>query len=81
MYICLDGEGGHSALSSLGEDGSFRLVSFEYGEEGALAGQYRAHLDSYANAPALPPKYRDSRTSGLEIDIASDWNHLDIDLR
>jgi hypothetical protein len=80
MYICIDMNGSHSALGALHEDGSFRLVNFQYGRDGVFAGRYRAHLDPYLNAPPLPNKYGNSRTSGLEIDVAPDWNHVDIEL-
>ena len=81
MYICLDSNGAHAALGSLGDDGSFRLLNAQYFEEVRPPGRYRAHLNGYVNAPKLPAKYGDSGTSGLEIDVASDWNHVDIDLR
>ena len=80
-YICLDTKSGHAALGSLGDDGSFRLVSFQYNEPGAFAGRYHAHLSPYSTNTAFPAKYRDAQTSGLEIDVASDWNYLSIDLR
>ncbi len=78
MYICFDSDEGHSALGTLGNDGSFRLIS--YGEDGACPGRYRAHLYPFVNAPVVPARYKDSQTSGLEIDVASDWNYLNIDL-
>ena len=80
MYICIDVDGEHSSFSALRNDGSFSLMNFLYNEDGALAGRYRAHLGSYDNAPALPARYEDSRTSGLVVDVASDWTYLDIDL-
>jgi hypothetical protein len=79
MCICLDTDGGHSALGSLRDDGSFRLVNL-HGHDGAEPGRYRAHLYPYQNAPTFPAKYQDPRTSGLEIDVASDWSYLNIDL-
>ena len=52
-----------------------------WGNTGAIPGRYHAHLYTEPHGPSLPAKYADSRTSGLEIDIASDWNDLNIDLR
>ncbi len=80
-YICFDSDGGHSALSALQDDGSFQLVNFQYNKPGAFPGQYHAHLGPHTNAPVVPAKYRDSRTSGVVIDVASDWSYLIIELR
>jgi hypothetical protein len=81
VTICLDSAGGvHSAFGSLGSDGSFRLLSMNEGCAGASPGRYHAHLYSHRQATKLPEKYRDPQTSGLEIEIDSDWSDLHIDL-
>jgi hypothetical protein len=81
MFICLDTEGSHSAQGSLRADGSFQLVNFQHYKLGTFPGRYHAHLTSLTDAPVVPAKYQDSRTSGLEVDVASDWNYLEIDLQ
>ena len=80
MYICLDLGQAHSALGLLQPDGSFRIVHVNSGRPGALPGQYHAHISSPLNGPSLPARYQDSRTSGLEIDVESDWSYFNIDL-
>ncbi|MGP0063139.1 MAG: hypothetical protein ACLQGP_05980 [Isosphaeraceae bacterium] len=81
MTLCLDSSPGvHYAYASLGRDGSFRLINMTGNDIGAAPGRYYAHLYSHPHGPSLPTRYRDSRTSGLEIDVASDWNELNIDL-
>jgi hypothetical protein len=81
VTICLDSPGGvHSAFGPLGSDGSFRLLSMSEGCAGASPGRYHAHLYSTSRASSLPDKYRNPGTSGLEIEIDSDWSDLHIDL-
>jgi hypothetical protein len=81
VTICLDSEGGiHSAFGTLGSDGSFRLLNMNANCTGASPGRYHAHLYSASQASNLPDKYRNPKTSGLEIEIDSDWSDLHIDL-
>jgi hypothetical protein len=81
VILCLDTEGGvHSAFGSLEADGSFRLLNMEGGRTGANPGRYHAHFFSLSQAAKLPEKYRDPKTSGLEIEIDSDWSDLHIEL-
>ncbi len=81
VIICLDTEGGvHAAFGSVGPDGSFRLLNMDGGYAGANPGRYHAHLYSTSQASNLPEKYRKSETSGLDIDIDSDWSDLHIEL-
>jgi hypothetical protein len=78
--ICLDSESGNlSAIGTLGSDGSFRLLSIN-GRVGAFPGLYHGYLCSSRGGPSLPAKFCDPRTSGLEIEIASGWSNLTIDL-
>jgi hypothetical protein len=78
--ICLDPKSGnHSASGTLGSDGSFQLMSIN-GRLGAVPGLYHAFLCSPVGGPSLPAKFCDPSTSGLEIEIASGWNDLNIDL-
>jgi hypothetical protein len=83
MFICIDSEDGcHSALCTLKNDGTFQLFNYQYDQHGALPGRYHAHLlVSRGTHSPIPARYADSRTSGLEIDVASDWNYLDIQLQ
>jgi hypothetical protein len=81
MTLCLDSPAGvHCAYASLRPDGSFRLINMDGFGMGALPGRYHAHLYTHPHGPSLPARYRDSKTSGLEIEVASDWNELNIDL-
>jgi len=81
VIICLDLEGGvHSAFGSLGADGSFRLLNMNEGCAGASPGRYHAHLYGTSESSSLPEKYGSPKTSGLEIEIGSDWSDLHIDL-
>jgi hypothetical protein len=82
MILCLDSASGvHCAFGSLRADGSFRLINVIGNYTGAVPGRYHAHLYTRPDGPSLPAKYADSSTSGLEIEIASDWNELTIDLQ
>jgi hypothetical protein len=76
--ICLE-SGNQTAIGTLESDGSFRLMCIN-GRVGAFPGLYHAYLCSPLGGPSLPAKFRDPRTSGLEIEIASDWTELNIDL-
>ncbi len=81
MTLCLDSTPGiHCAYASLRPDGSFRLVSMTGNNVGAAPGRYHAHLYTHPHGPSLPTRFRDPRTSGLEIKVASDWNKFDINL-
>ena len=71
--------GNHTAVSKLGSDGSFRLLSMK-GRAGAVPGLYHAYLYSRKGGTSVPAKFSDPRTSGVEIEIASGWNDLNIDL-
>jgi hypothetical protein len=80
LIVCLDSGDSHAASGAVGPDGSFRLSTLARPTNGAPPGKYRAHLINYRAGRLLPAKYGDPRTSGLEIEIASDWNHVNIDL-
>jgi hypothetical protein len=79
--ICLDMNGQHSAYALLQADGSFRVISMTWIDDGALPGRYRAHLYTHLHGPKFPSKYRDTQTSGIELDVAPGWNHFLIDLQ
>jgi hypothetical protein len=79
--ICLQSENGNqSAVGKLGSDGTFRLRNMKDGRAGAVPGVYHAFLAPRKESTSLPAKFRDPRTSGLEIEIASGWSDLNIDL-
>jgi hypothetical protein len=80
MTICLDLGGVHSAFSALSSDGSFRLLSMNEGCAGAYRGRYNAHLYTHQHGPSLPAKFGNPKTSGVEIEIDTDWSDLNIDL-
>jgi hypothetical protein len=79
-YICLSSDNGAMpAVGKLGSDGSFRLQT-DTDRLGALPGLYHAFLSVRKGGTALPSKFCDPRTSGLAVEIASDWCDLNIDL-
>ena len=80
MFICLDSGGVHTAYGMLGDDGSFRLRTVRWFDGGAEPGRYHAHLYTHANGAEIPAKYRNPETSGIVIDVDSDWNEFHIDL-
>jgi hypothetical protein len=81
MTLCLDSvPGNHCAFATLQADGSFRLLNMDEGDSGVVPGRYRAHLYTNPHGSTLPARYSDPRTSGLEIEVPSDWSELNIDL-
>ncbi len=80
MTICLDSGGVHSAYGALANDGTFRLRNMRWFDGGAEPGRYHAHLYTHAGGAEIPPRYCDPQTSGIVIDIDSDWHELRIDL-
>src|SRR5947209_6282686 len=78
--ICLDADGQHSASALLQPDGSFRVVSMTWIDEGAAPGRYHAHLYTREGGPKFPSRYGDPRTSGIQLNVAPGWNHFQIDL-
>ena len=43
-------------------------------------GRYHVFLYGRKGSTAVPEKFRDPRTSGVEMEIASGWNDFNIDL-
>jgi hypothetical protein len=80
MTLCLDMGGAHCAYGQLHEDGSFRLSNMRWFDGGAEPGRYHAHLYTHAGGASIPTPYLNPATSGIVIDIASDWNELSINL-
>ena len=80
MIICLDSGDLHCAFGALEADGTFQLNNMRWIEGGAEPGRYRAHLYTRAGGPEIPAKYGDPKTSGILIDVASDWNDFFIEL-
>ena len=82
MTICLDTKGGaHTAYAPLRADGSFYLINMTRGYPGALPGRYLCPpLHSCPWADNYLSKYRDSAASGIEVEVAPDWNDFHIDL-
>jgi hypothetical protein len=81
MTLCLDAHGQHSAYALLRDDGTFRLISMTWTEDGARPGHYHAHLYTHKDGPRMPSKYADPATSGIELEIVSGWNDFQIDLQ
>ncbi len=79
VMICFD-SGDHAAQGWLGADGSFSLHSHGRGE-GVAPGKYRVHIFPNPGGWSLPAKYRDPGTSGLDVEVAPDWNDYSFDLR
>jgi hypothetical protein len=80
MIICLDSGDVHGPFGLLRGDGSFQLSTIRWIDCGAEPGRYHAHLYSPAGGPEVPARYRDPKTAGIVIDVASDWNDFRIDL-
>ena len=78
--ICLDADGQHSASALLQSDGTFRVFRMTGIAERPSPGRYQAHLYTHADGPKFHSKYRDPRTSGIELEVAPGWNHFHIDL-
>lgn len=81
VFLCLDEGNIHTAYSWLRHDGTFRLSNMRWFEGGAAPGRYHAHLYTFEGGPAIPERYRDPKTSGIVMDVSSDWNDFQIDLR
>ncbi len=54
MSICLDTDGGHSALGCLNDDGTFRLINYLHGEDGTSRADI-AHTCISARTPRTSP--------------------------
>lgn len=80
ITLCLDSDGRHAAYGTMNADGTFRLSSMTWIDEGALPGHYRGHLYTHQGGPVVAQKYRDVNTSGIDVDVASGWNDFRIDL-
>ena len=80
MTICLDVDGDHMAYGALDHDGTFHLSNMRWIDDGAVPGRYHAHLYTHSLGAEIPSKYLNPKTSGIVIDIASDWNDFHIDL-
>jgi hypothetical protein len=78
VFICFDSDD-HRAYGWSGADGTFRLLS-AWGD-GVPPGKYRVHLFSSPDGVSLPAKYQDAGTSGLDVEVAPDWNDYSFDLR
>jgi hypothetical protein len=78
VIICFDSDD-HRAQGWLGADGTFRLASC-WGD-GVPPGTYRVHIIPNPGDLSLPAKYQDAGTSGLDVEVASDWNDYSFDLR
>jgi hypothetical protein len=79
VLICFDSDD-HAAHDSVGADGSFQLATFGRGK-GVVPGKYRVHLFAAPGGPQLPSKYQVTSTSGLDVEVAPDWNDFSFDLR
>lgn len=82
VFICLDAGTGenHEGYGWVHADGTFRLGNMRWFEGGVEPGRYNVHLYTPAGGPVIPEKYRDPRTSGITLDVASGWNDFQIDL-
>jgi hypothetical protein len=78
--ICLDSGGTHCAFGWVGSDGTFQLSNMRSADGGAEPGRYHAHFFSPAGGRSIPSQYGDPKTSGIEINVANDWNDFRIDL-
>jgi hypothetical protein len=77
--ICFDSGGKHCAAGLLRPDGSFELKEYD-ARPGIVPAWYLVHFLPRKENVSFFSKYTDSKTSGLEVDVLPDWNHLAIDL-
>lgn len=78
--ICFDAEGGsHAGFCSVWPDGSYQLASVCLGE-GVPPGRYKVHIYPRSDAFGVPKQYQLPETSGIEVQVAPDWNELNLDL-
>lgn len=80
VCLCLDRGEEHCAFGWLQEDGKFLLSNMRWFDGGAEPGQYRVHMYTHEGGPPFPAMYRDTKTSGLVLDVGSGWNDFRIDL-
>src|SRR5262249_37732103 len=80
LTICLDSGGVHTAYAQVDQDGRFRLRNMRWFDGGAEPGRYHAHLYTHAGGAPIPQQYLHPESSGIVIDIDSDWNELSINL-
>ena len=79
--LCLDTKDGvHTAFAPLNSDGSFNLIHMNLGYPGVLPGRYYAHFYTHNQGPEIPVKYLDPAASGIEVEVAKDWNDVHIAL-
>jgi len=78
------GVGAIPCYGKIGTDGTFELETGT--DKGASAGKYKAYILLPANLPAnkknsVPKKFQSENTSGIEVEIVSGDNNLDIKLK
>lgn len=74
------GPGAFRCSGKIGSDGTFELETGT--EKGASAGKYKAYVALPANKnKSVPKKFQSDETSGIEVEIVSGDNDLDIKLK
>jgi len=74
------GGGAIPCIGKIGTDGTFELETGT--DKGASAGKYKAYVILPANKKnSLPKKFQSDDTSGIEVEVVSGDNNLDIKLK
>ena len=69
------------ASGSFGPDGVYRVMSWEP-DDGLVPGHYTVNVQpADANKSKIPVRFRDSGTSGLEVDVPLDKSVIEFDVR
>lgn len=77
--ICFDSDRSHCATCKLNPDGSFLMKGFDR-TPGVVPGRYRIHFLRLKENSQVASKYKDAKTSELEIDVQPDWNQFTLNL-
>jgi hypothetical protein len=80
--LFVNAEAGTYIVAKLDEDGRYRVEMAE--GHGLPPGRYAVGVrppDLAPNFPSIPKKYRDPKTSGLELDLTSKGAIFDIDMQ
>jgi hypothetical protein len=69
------------ASGSFGPDGVYRVMSWEP-DDGLVPGHYTVNVQpSDASKSKIPPRFRDSGTSGLEVEVPMDQGEVEFDVK
>jgi hypothetical protein len=81
MIVGLDAGDQHMAFGMLEANGTFDLYGMTRREGGVQPGCYCAHIDSHIGRSQIPSKYAQRGASGIDVNSASGWSDIRIDIR